>query len=171
MQQTRSQHDDNDAQASYLYRHCGLTVSLVIWNTCNPFLFSLVLNVLFIAGNVCFNTLKPRQNGRHFPYDIFEMNFLEWKCINFDRCFTKVCSQGSNIPALVKIMAWRRPGDKPLSEPMMVNLLTRICVTRPQSVNVQHAVDYIDAPSSTVCVVYRFIFLLWSYLYIIRSIE
>ena len=26
----------------------------------------------------------------------------------------------SNIPSLVQIMAWRRPGDKPLSEPMMV---------------------------------------------------
>ena len=25
----------------------------------------------------------------------------------------------NNIPALVKIMAWRRSGDKPLSEPMM----------------------------------------------------
>ena len=37
-----------------------------------------------------------------------------------------------NIPALVQIMAWRRPGDKPLSEPMMVGLLTHICVTRPQ---------------------------------------
>ena len=29
-----------------------------------------------------------------------------------------------NIPALVQIMAWRWRGDKPLSEPMMVNLLT-----------------------------------------------
>ena len=37
-----------------------------------------------------------------------------------------------NIPALVQIMAWRRPGDKPLSEPIMVTLLTHICVTRPQ---------------------------------------
>ena len=27
-------------------------------------------------------------------------------------------------------MAWRRPGDKPLSEPIMVWLLTHICVTR-----------------------------------------
>ena len=26
----------------------------------------------------------------------------------------------SNVPALVHIMAWRRSGDKPLSEPMMV---------------------------------------------------
>ena len=38
----------------------------------------------------------------------------------------------NNIPALVQIMTWRRPGDKPLSEPMMVGLLTHICVTRPQ---------------------------------------
>ena len=29
----------------------------------------------------------------------------------------------NNIPSLVQIMAWRRPGDKPLSEPMMVSLL------------------------------------------------
>ena len=40
--------------------------------------------------------------------------------------------QINNIPALVQIMAWRRPGDKPLSEPMMYSLLTHICVTRPQ---------------------------------------
>ena len=33
-------------------------------------------------------------------------------------------------------MIWRRPGDKPLFEPMMVSLLTHICVTRPQWVNV-----------------------------------
>ena len=41
----------------------------------------------------------------------------------------------NNVPALVQIMAWRRPGDKPLSEPMMVSLPTHICVTRPQWVN------------------------------------
>ena len=29
-------------------------------------------------------------------------------------------------------MAWRRLGDKPLFEPMMVSLLTNICVTRPR---------------------------------------
>ena len=32
----------------------------------------------------------------------------------------------NNIPALIQIMAWRRPGNKPLSEPMMVILLTHI---------------------------------------------
>ena len=40
--------------------------------------------------------------------------------------------------ALVQIMAWRRPGDKPLSEPMMVRIPTHICVTRPQWVNDSH---------------------------------
>ena len=41
----------------------------------------------------------------------------------------------NNIPALVQIMAWCRSGDKPLPEPMVVSLLTHICVTRPQWVN------------------------------------
>ena len=37
-----------------------------------------------------------------------------------------------NISALVQKMAWRRPGDKPLSDPMMASLPTHICVTRPR---------------------------------------
>ena len=37
-----------------------------------------------------------------------------------------------NKPALVQIMAWRRPGGKPLSEPMMGRFPTHICVIRPQ---------------------------------------
>ena len=36
----------------------------------------------------------------------------------------------NNIPALVQIMARRWPDDKPLSETMMVRLLTYICATR-----------------------------------------
>ena len=61
------------------------------------------------------------------------MKFLKWKCMNYYHDFTNVCSPvSSEYPALVQIMAWRRPGDKPLSGPMMVSLLTHICVTRPQ---------------------------------------
>ena len=48
----------------------------------------------------------------------------------------------SNMPTLVQLMAWCRPGDKPLSEPMMVRLPTHICVTRPQWVK-QHSEDSI----------------------------
>ena len=36
------------------------------------------------------------------------------------------------IPALAQTMPWCRPGDKPLSEPVVVSLLTRICIARPQ---------------------------------------
>ena len=39
------------------------------------------------------------------------------------------------MAALVQIMAWRRPGDKPLSEPMMGKFGAHICVARPQWVN------------------------------------
>ena len=41
----------------------------------------------------------------------------------------------NNNPSLVQITAWRRPGNKPLSEPMRVNSPTLICVIRPQWVN------------------------------------
>ena len=38
----------------------------------------------------------------------------------------------NNIPTMVHIMAWRRPGAKPLSEPMMVALPMNISVTLPR---------------------------------------
>ena len=41
----------------------------------------------------------------------------------------------NNIPTSVQVMAWRWPGDKPLSELMVVSLLTHIRVTRPQWLN------------------------------------
>ena len=79
-------------------------------------------------------TLKLRQNGRHFPDDIFKCIFFNenvWIAIKISLMF--VPNGPINIiPALVQIMAWRCPGNKPLPEPMMVNLPTQICVTRPQ---------------------------------------
>ena len=41
----------------------------------------------------------------------------------------------SNILALVQIVAWCRPGDKPLCEPMMVRLPAHICITRPDELS------------------------------------
>ena len=80
------------------------------------------------------NTLRPRQNGCHFAGDIFKCIFLNenaWISLKISLKFVPTV-RINNIPALVQIMAWRRPSDKPLSEPMMVSLLTHICVTRPQ---------------------------------------
>ena len=84
---------------------------------------------------ICVNTFRPRQNGRHFSDDIFKWIFLNenaWISINIS---LKFVPRGpiNNIPTLVQVMAWRRPGDKPLLEPMMVRLPThmyrRICAS------------------------------------------
>ena len=85
----------------------------------------------------CLNTLRPRQNGRHFADDIFKCIFLNENVRISIKISLKFVPKGpiNNSTALVQIMAWRRPGDKPLSEPMLVSLLTHICVTRPQWVN------------------------------------
>ena len=88
-------------------------------------------------SELCLNTLRPRQDGRHVPDDIFKRIFLnENVCISIKISLNFVPKGPiNNISALVQIMAWRRPGDKPWSEPMMVSLLTHICVTRPQLIN------------------------------------
>ena len=91
------------------------------------------------------NTLRPRQKGRHFADDIFKCIFLNehvWIPIKISLKFVPK-DPINNIPALVQIMAWRRPGDKPLSESMMVNLPTHICVTRPQWVNITPASNFV----------------------------
>ena len=80
------------------------------------------------------NTLRLRQNGRLFSDDIFKCIFLNENGRILIKISLKFVPKVpiNNIPALVQIMAWRHPGDKPLSELMMVSLLTHICVTRPQ---------------------------------------
>ena len=99
---------------------------------------------LFVLFCVCFlsfhnrwmlNTLRPRQNAwwsfrrRHFRFVLLNENV--WISIKIS---LKFLPKGpiNNIPAMVPIMTWRRPGNKPLSKPMMVSLLTHICATRPQ---------------------------------------
>ena len=67
-----------------------------------------------------------------------------------------------NIPALVLIMAWRRPGDKPLSEPMLVRSPTHTCVTRPQWVNTlrprQNVRHFLKAISNAFLLINIFLF-------------
>ena len=93
--------------------------------------------VMTTVYNASFNTLRPRRNGRHFADDILKCIFVYenvWIPIKFS---LKFVPKGliNNIPAMVQIMAWRRPGDEPLSEPRMVTLPTHICVIRSQWVN------------------------------------
>ena len=83
------------------------------------------------------NTLRQRQNGRHFAGDIFKRIFFNENVWISIKISLKFVPKGpiNKIPALFQIMAWRRPGDKPLSEAMLVSSLTHKCVTRPQWVN------------------------------------
>ena len=96
------------------------------------------LSVPYLAANASgtrvLNTLRPRRNGRHFADDIFKCIFLNENVWITVKISLKFVPKGpiNKIPALVQIMAWLRPGDKPLSEPMMISLPTHICVTRPQ---------------------------------------
>ena len=75
-------------------------------------------------SNQMLNTLRSRQNGRHFADDIFKCIFLNENAWSFHW----------SLFLGFKLTIFR-PGDKPLSGPMMLSLLTHICVTRPQWVN------------------------------------
>ena len=83
---------------------------------------------------VTVNTLRPRQNVRHFADNTFKHIFLNDDVRISIKMSLKFVLKGpiNNNPALVQIMAWRQSGEKPLFEPMMVSLLAHICVTRPQ---------------------------------------
>ena len=86
------------------------------------------------------NTLRPRQHGCHFVDNIFKCIFLnENVSISIKISLKFVCEvRINNIPASVQMMAWRRPGDKPLSETMMVSLLTQ-----PQCVKLIKDIPYL----------------------------
>ena len=88
----------------------------------------------FLLLCTCVNTLRPRQNGGHFADDTFKCIFMNEDVrisINISLKFVPRV-RINNIPALVHIMAWCRPGDKPLSEPMIISLPTHICAAQPQ---------------------------------------
>ena len=72
------------------------------------------------------------------------MHFLNENCCIVMKVSLKFVSQGpiKNIPALVQIMAWYCPDDKSFSEPVMVSLLTHICITLPQWVNMNKILSW-----------------------------
>ena len=100
-----------------------------------------------------FNTLRPRQNYRHFADDIIKCIFLNgnvWISLKISPKFVPKV-RVINIPALVQIMAWRRPGDKPLSAPMTVSLPTHTGVTRPQWAKIEQNVCMCRVSHALLC--------------------
>ena len=102
-----------------------------------------VSNLLQLSGRICYQTrqkswsLLPSSltETKWPPFaDIFKCIFFNenlWISIKISLNFIPM-GPVNNIPALVQIKAWRRSGEQPLSEPMVVRLPTYICVTRPQ---------------------------------------
>ena len=88
--------------------------------------------------------------GRDKMSVISQTTFSIWFFLNENvwipiKISLKVVPKGhmNHIPALVQIMVWCRPGDKPLSEPIMISLQTHICVFRPQWVNIMFTSSFL----------------------------
>ena len=107
--------------------------------------------------------LRLRQNGRHFPDDIFKYFFLNKKIWISIKNSLNFVPKGpvNNIPALVQLMSWRQPGDKPLSEPVVVSLLSHICIIRPQ--RVKELIFIVRVFSSDYCLMIKMI-IIWPYI-------
>ena len=88
----------------------------------------------FMCFVTMFYVLKPKQNGYHFVEDSLKYNFLKEDARISITILLKFVlkAQMNDIPALVHLMAWHLPGDKPLSDTRRARLLTYICVTRLQ---------------------------------------
>ena len=68
------------------------------------------------------NSSLPGKNDRHFTDDILKCIFMNEKFCILILISPKFVLKGpvNNTPALVHMMAWRRSGDKPLCEPMLI---------------------------------------------------
>ena len=111
-------------------------------------------HIISRPGVPAVNTLRPRQDGRHFPDDIFKLIFFNENCCILFQISLKYVPNGpfNNNTALVQIMAWRLVGAKPLSEPMLVSLLT------PSSMSkcvVKCLIHSLNTPTPAICVCYR----------------
>ena len=90
------------------------------------------------------NSLRPRRDWRQFADVILKCIFLtENICALFKFHWSLFSPKGpiNNIPTFGPIMACRRPGDKPLSEPVIV-LWTLICSSRPECVKRVNCLSY-----------------------------
>ena len=87
--------------------------------------------IFHIEHSYLLNTLRLRWKGQHLADDIFKCIFLKENVWISIKISLKFVPKGpiNDIPAVVQIMAWCCPGDKPLSEPAVVSLLMHICVS------------------------------------------
>ena len=86
-----------------------------------------------VVTSLCYHHIEAETKWPPFCRRHFQVHFLNDNVWIWIKVSLKSVPKSpvNNIPALVWIMAWCRPGDKALSEPFMVSLPTHICYTRP----------------------------------------
>ena len=125
---------DGEAKVSTNILRCGGTcpVHCLLARICSNMDHLRLGHLDHLRRTVCWgtlNSLRPRQHGCHFADDSFKCIFLNesvWILLTISLFVPKV--RINNIPAFVQIMAWRHPGDKPLSESVMISLSMHIFV-------------------------------------------
>ena len=107
------------------------------WVNVNHFIRKPCSAILIYMKTTFFTTMHLKMSGticRPFCYDIDV--FIHW---------------GQDKIAAISQKTFSHAGDKPLSETMMVNLLTHICTTRPQWVKLTILFHSEVAGSATIC--------------------
>ena len=101
------------------------------------FIANVPASSLFLLLSLRLTNLEKKfreKNCRHFTDGSFKCVLLNenlWISIDFSLKFVPK-GRIYNNSALVRIRAWRRPDNKPLSETVVVRLPTHLCVTQPQ---------------------------------------
>ena len=117
----------NNREAGDLRRHRAQydVIVMLRYNQYTPFHCSTSYSMIWWEKpiqHLCVNTLRPRQNGRHFADDTFKSILVNGNIRISIKISLKLFPRGpiNNIPAIVQILSLRWSGDKPLSKPMMV---------------------------------------------------
>ena len=84
--------------------------------------FIATLHAIITDKYYLINTSRSRHNDRYFPDGIFKCIFSNENIWFLIKIILKCVHKGSikNIPALVQIMDWHRPSDKPSSNPNII---------------------------------------------------
>ena len=91
-----------------------LQITVIVWTNVNQDLWCYIALLCYYE---LINKLRLRRKRRQFADDIFKCIFLNENVWIWIKISMKFISKGPiyNISALVQIMAWHQPGDKPLS--------------------------------------------------------
>ena len=91
---------------------------------------------LYDIARPTINTLRPGQSGHDYTDDNFKCIFMNENVWILKLHWETSVPKGpiDSITAFVQILAWRRPGDKPKSEPMFA-LVGDAYVRRSASIN------------------------------------